>query len=233
MGVVYLIENNTNGKKYVGITTRGASFRFKTHCKSAENGSTFRIHAAIRKYGPDNFTVTVLEHAEKRSELYSLERKWISHYDSMNYSLGYNMTSGGDGAAGRDVSEESRMKMSRKVKKHRESIGFDGRKLLTSAANAAKRGNKESEISRSRKSIAQKTRFAKMTDEERKEHGKKSASSISEDGRVRQLAALQTSVSPRRIKGYKQQLTVCPHCHKIGGDSAMKRYHFDNCKMRK
>jgi hypothetical protein len=25
---------------------------------------------------------------------------------------------------------------------------------------------------------------------------------------------------------------TCPHCNKIGGSSQMKRYHFDNCKLR-
>lgn len=26
--------------------------------------------------------------------------------------------------------------------------------------------------------------------------------------------------------------STCPHCNKTGGGSAMKRYHFDNCKSR-
>lgn len=233
MGVVYLIENTVNGKKYVGMTTITASARFKSHCKSAEGGSNFRIHAAIRKYGSDNFTVTVLENTDKRSELYSLERKWIRYYDSMNYNLGYNMTEGGEGAAGREVKEESKIKMSQKVKAHREKIGFEGRKLLTLAANKKKRGSKENEESRLKKSKAQKHRFDSMTAEERKEHGKRSSISVTDEGRKRQLVALNSSVSPRRIKGFKDELTTCPHCGKIGGKSAMKRYHFDNCRMRK
>lgn len=31
-------------------------------------------------------------------------------------------------------------------------------------------------------------------------------------------------------KGIKQQQVLCPHCQKTGGISAMKTYHFDNCK---
>lgn len=31
-------------------------------------------------------------------------------------------------------------------------------------------------------------------------------------------------------KGIKRLQLTCPHCKKIGGNSQMKRYHFDNCK---
>jgi len=32
-------------------------------------------------------------------------------------------------------------------------------------------------------------------------------------------------------KGTPQQLIVCPHCNKVGGNT-MYRWHFDNCKMK-
>jgi hypothetical protein len=31
-------------------------------------------------------------------------------------------------------------------------------------------------------------------------------------------------------KGVPHPKITCPHCSKLGGSSAMKRYHFDNCK---
>jgi hypothetical protein len=34
------------------------------------------------------------------------------------------------------------------------------------------------------------------------------------------------------FKGVKQSRSVCPHCNKEGGSSAMKRFHFDNCKYK-
>ena len=39
--------------------------------------------------------------------------------------------------------------------------------------------------------------------------------------------------SPMKGKslGTKDQLQ-CPHCNKAGGSNAMKRYHFDNCKLK-
>lgn len=32
-------------------------------------------------------------------------------------------------------------------------------------------------------------------------------------------------------KGVPKPKIECPHCGKVGGNSAMKRYHFDNCKV--
>jgi hypothetical protein len=35
---------------------------------------------------------------------------------------------------------------------------------------------------------------------------------------------------PGRNKGKHQTIIECPHCHKTGGSTNLKRYHFDNCK---
>lgn len=33
--------------------------------------------------------------------------------------------------------------------------------------------------------------------------------------------------------GKKHKIVECPHCHKTGGETAMPRWHFDNCKEKK
>lgn len=33
-------------------------------------------------------------------------------------------------------------------------------------------------------------------------------------------------------KGMEQPIMECPHCKKIGKSNAMKRWHFDNCKVK-
>jgi len=50
-GVVYLIWNMVNGRRYVGQTTRRVEERFKEHasCK------IMLVGKAIRKYGRENF----------------------------------------------------------------------------------------------------------------------------------------------------------------------------------
>ena len=34
------------------------------------------------------------------------------------------------------------------------------------------------------------------------------------------------------LMNYKHEIVCCPHCNKEGAKNAMKRWHFDNCKMR-
>jgi hypothetical protein len=42
------------------------------------------------------------------------------------------------------------------------------------------------------------------------------------------------TIEKRKIAmtGNPKPKVECPHCSKIGGISAMKRWHFDNCKLR-
>lgn len=34
------------------------------------------------------------------------------------------------------------------------------------------------------------------------------------------------------VKGFKYEIKVCPYCNKTGAGPNMKRYHFDNCKLK-
>lgn len=232
MGKIYLIENTINGKIYIGMTTGSISGRIKDHLRSAENGSPFRLHTAIRKYGFDKFNVKEIDDSDSRKQLAELEKMWINYYNSMEYDVGYNMTLGGDGAAGRELSESTRQKLSSSISKHRNSLNDIERKELTKAANSAKRGHIESEDSRRIKSNSQKNRFSKMTEDQLKQHGQKSLAGVSPEGKIRQAMGMNLAFSPRRQKGFKDELTKCPHCNKIGGKAAMKRYHFDRCKLK-
>ena len=106
------------------------------------------------------------------------------------------------------------------------------KKLMTVAANKAKRGMKETTYSRRKKSIAQKKRWSSMSDNQRVTQGLKSRNGISEDGKIRQTIGMNKSFSPVRQKGFKQSLITCKNCGKIGGAHAMKRFHGDNCKLK-
>lgn len=35
------------------------------------------------------------------------------------------------------------------------------------------------------------------------------------------------------LRGIKKQKVICSHCLKEGGDQAMRRWHFDNCKFKR
>jgi group I intron endonuclease len=99
--IVYLITNITNGKVYVGKTTRTLDYRWKRHLCDARLHPRQHIHHAIRKYGPESFTRRVLSHARSEKRLNDLERFYIAKYQSDRF--GYNKTQGGEGFAAGDL----------------------------------------------------------------------------------------------------------------------------------
>jgi len=113
---VYKISNNTNNKIYIGITTRGYQKRFKKHIKEMEAGSAFILHNAMRSYGVENFSVTLLEECQDTEHLKHREQFWIKMLNTTDRAWGYNMTQGGDGTFGRLHSDETKAKMSKIAK---------------------------------------------------------------------------------------------------------------------
>jgi group I intron endonuclease len=233
MPFVYLIENRLNSKKYVGITKHSIESRFKEHIRNSRgpNLEGRRLYQSMKKHGVENFDVSLLETCAPE-HVYELEQKWIRHYNSNSYEFGYNMTAGGEGCVDRECSPETLLKLSNSLKEQRSRMTMEQKRMLTESANKSKRGMKESEHSRRLKSEAQAKRFSSMTAEELKEHGKRSRESISPEGLLRQAKGWNEAYSPVREKGFKQELTSCPHCGKSGGAFAMKRYHFDNCRSK-
>ena len=112
---VYRITNQINGKIYVG-KTNNLEKRWRAHILIAAGGrekySTFRaIHAAISKYGSDNFEFHKLSEYELESEALQEEMRMIALLRSGGTVL-YNLTDGGEGVSGHKHSPESIKKMS-------------------------------------------------------------------------------------------------------------------------
>ena len=97
MAIVYKITNRVNGKIYIGHSVRTLEQRWKSHLSSVRQGSKFRFHSAIRKYGVDLWDQEILfEH----SDVYICKKKeeeMIAEFDLMNNKKGYNAKPGGCG----------------------------------------------------------------------------------------------------------------------------------------
>lgn len=93
---MYLITNLVNGKVYVGKTINSLRKRWNDHQYAARNRQRGSIPKAIAKYGPENFTMELIETCVDRESLTLAEIRWIAHYDSMNRTKGYNLTPGGE-----------------------------------------------------------------------------------------------------------------------------------------
>lgn len=112
---VYCIENQLNGKKYVGITKGEIIRRFKKHKEIAKyNQNKQHLHKAMLKDGINNFIVYQIDEASNVDELFKKEKYWIK---KLNTKIGgYNETDGGEGTYGHKQSDETKNKISQKRK---------------------------------------------------------------------------------------------------------------------
>lgn len=103
---IYVIENKINNKKYVGQTTQELKQRLHAHYTEWSNNY---LKNAMRKYGEDNFSITLLDVATTKDELNDKERYWIKRLNTISPN-GYNLTFGGDQQV--KVSESTKCKLS-------------------------------------------------------------------------------------------------------------------------
>lgn len=120
---IYLITNLENKKQYVGITKFSITERFYQHSKRG-----FLLTEAIKKYGEDKFFIELIEEVDSAGRAYELEQYYIKEYNT-KVPYGYNLTDGGDGIFGWEVTEEYRQECSERVKQlHKEKkVGMYGK----------------------------------------------------------------------------------------------------------
>ena len=119
MYTVYLITNQINSKKYVGVTKRNYLERYKEHLHSANSGSTSLIHCAMRKYGTVNFQVSILESDVPDEVAGQREQHYIAELDTFyKNGHGYNMTLGGNGTVGYVFTDDDKRKISDGLRGH-------------------------------------------------------------------------------------------------------------------
>lgn len=108
-GVIYMITNNTNGKKYIGkafsyvkngnqkIRKHGAEDRFYKHVKAALNNINDIpfLYDDMRKYGTDKFSVKTLEVCLK-ADLKAKETYYTKLHKTFEKDIGYNYHVGDD-----------------------------------------------------------------------------------------------------------------------------------------
>lgn len=130
-GLIYLIENQINNKKYIGKTSRSLNKRWSEHKYDSKNSNSY-LHRAMRKYGFENFSISILEKVicdnleNFNNKLNKLEQYYISQFDTCNN--GYNLTLGGDGSCGYTISQDHKNAVSKAHKgiplseEHKEKI---------------------------------------------------------------------------------------------------------------
>mgnify|MGYP003654908464 CR=1 FL=1 len=109
---IYKITNTTNGKAYIGLTTKSVCSRWKAHISNAfAKNIQYYLYKAMRKYGLDSFKVETLYEAVDLRELIAVEKGLITQYGTMTCAGGYNQSSGGESRTGIKLSAENVEKM--------------------------------------------------------------------------------------------------------------------------
>jgi group I intron endonuclease len=88
---IYQIRNLINNKLYIGYTHKELKIRFKEHC----NGKKYAINHAIKKYGKENFIITLIEAFEDKTLSLLKEKQLIKELNTIKF--GYNSVPGGQG----------------------------------------------------------------------------------------------------------------------------------------
>lgn len=133
MGSIYSIQNKLNGKRYIGQTKHeNVNIRINEHLYIAEK-TTYNLHLynAIRKYGIDNFEITILKSDIDECDLDRWEIYFIGLYGS--FETGYNNTIGGGGVRGYHHSDETKQKISKSIKEHPERYTVERAKKISKA----------------------------------------------------------------------------------------------------
>jgi group I intron endonuclease len=103
--LIYKVTNNINNKIYIGKTSHPLESRKSQHIRNSKKPK-FHFHNALNKYGVDNFSWEILYECNCEHELNIKEIEFIQEYNS--FSIGYNMTRGGEGILGKVPSKQTR-----------------------------------------------------------------------------------------------------------------------------
>ena len=140
-GVVYLILNKINSRKYVGQTVQPLKVRFKEHARKKDNTL---ISNAIRKYGKENFYCGVIKTCASKEELDYWEKYYIAALKTKK-PCGYNLTDGGEGIIGYHLTPEQRAKISAKnsvsLLGNKNTLGYRHTPESRAKMSATERGN--------------------------------------------------------------------------------------------
>lgn len=151
--MIYQIVNKLNGDDYIGYTSFNTKKRFAKHCSNARSGHITNLYDAMRDFGIDNFDISVLQEDGTLDD----EKLWIAKLEPT-----YNMTKGGQGG---DTSDSPKFKRSMK--------SYHQNKPRKEYATNGFKNKKHSEQSRALMSNTRTQYWNNLSENEKKERGKK------------------------------------------------------------
>ncbi len=160
--IVYLITNATNGKRYIGQTSKSLDVRWHQHQVTR---SCSALRNAVDKYGASSFIREILFSELTKEQATEFEVEYIERYKTKAPN-GYNLTSGGEGTKG--LSEEIRKKLSEINIGNKNSVGVIRTPEYCKAISDRQKGRQFTEIWRKRMSEAAKVKVVSQETKDKK-----------------------------------------------------------------
>jgi group I intron endonuclease len=143
MGCVYQAINKINGKSYIGKTIGSMGKRSLEHFRCTKKKRSFYFHAALKKYGFDNFIWKELFSSDDDNLLCKKEKEFIKNLNTKP-PFGYNLTDGGEGIIGNvgrpQITPETRIKQSLSKMGNKYRLGVKVSEKTKEKISKARRG---------------------------------------------------------------------------------------------
>ena len=198
---IYKITNSVNGKIYIGAHTGSEDDDYL--------GSGKLIQRALKKYGREVFSKEVLEYFSTAEEMFRRESEIITEEFLLRQDI-YNVAPGGSGGS---------------ISSNRKSFVGPHTEATKEKISRSRTGNSVSDETKKRLS---ENNWAKKNPEAQRLHAKYAASKRVHWSKLAEETKQKISSA---LVGKTQPTLKCPHCQKVGGERAMKRWHFDKCSM--
>lgn len=248
---VYQTTNLVNGKIYIGV------HQSQDIGSDRYIGSGKRLKLAIQKHGRINFERDILQVFKDKSEAFMYERSLVDE-EFVEREDTYNVTTGGGGSGGLKgedhpnyglpMPQEIKEKVSESVKKfyaqfeeypeERREVYRKSRKAYFESIGGTHPEDVKQKISETLK--------GKYCGEDHPFYGKQHSDAtkkiISDISKSRwetqdhpMLGKPRTEETKNKIRATLENKpkATCQHCGKHGYEWSLKRYHFENCKLKK
>lgn len=215
--IIYQITNLVNRKIYIGKTKKTKEQRFKEHIKFSKLGQKTALALAIKKYGEENFTLSILEENISTNE--ELNKKEI-YYISL-YKPQYNMTKGGDGGSTLSI-EQIKEFSERTIQKNHKMKG----KTLVELYGSEKAQEIKNSISKKQKNIPK-----NLSEEQIKKKSEymKNNNPMKNGHKLESRIKISQTLKERNINvGDKNGMRKRPEAKKKIGEKNSKFHHLKN-----
>lgn len=237
---LYLKQHSKTGLKYFGKTEQSDPYSY------LGSGTYWKPH--INKHGKE-FVETInlwqFEDQNKASEFalkFSEENNIVKSKEWANQIPEDGINGGGwpkgspSPMQGKNHTEETKTKLSDKALGNKRRLGKHHTEETKTKLSERMRGKVHSEETKLKMSESRKGRFV---GEKNPMYGKspsldhRQKIAKANTGKIRtDETKAKISESNRNRKGIKYKSMICPNCGKEGSGGSMKRFHFDNCKIK-